>query len=76
MRARTGHVWHPMGRPSGLARSLGLITERAAPRIVLDAALRMNSLLDSVGMVSSWQKHGPSFFSWLPLFGELQTNLL
>jgi hypothetical protein len=55
---------------------MGLVTETAAPRSVLDAALRMNSLLDSVGMVSSWQKHGPSFFSWLPLFGELQTNLL
>src|ERR1700728_2991052 len=44
--ARTGHVWHPMGRPRGSACSMRPPVDRIAPTTALDDAVLMNSLLD------------------------------
>src|SRR5260370_14857163 len=52
-RWRTGHVWHPMGRPRGVARSCRATREtRPAAAAFVDEYLR-NSLLEMAGIDSS-----------------------
>src|SRR5258708_32966069 len=49
----TGQVWHPMGMPSGLARSSEEVKERNPAAAALVAAFLTNSLLEIAGMVVS-----------------------
>src|SRR5271169_2801211 len=56
----TGHVWHPMGKPRGSARSSSALAERNPAAAEYVAALLRNSLLEiaDIGASSLQSEHG------------------
>src|SRR5690348_15827426 len=54
--SRTGHVWHPMGRPRGLARSSNAPVESTPAAAADFAVVFINSLLDISRMATSSER--------------------
>jgi hypothetical protein len=58
----TGHVWHPIGKPSGLARSFSAHPESKPTAAACAAAFLQNSLLEIADINASLPASAIKFF--------------